>query len=148
MRYLAVDLGLRRIGLAISDPGGRIASPHKQLAACGRPPGDADAVLAEARAAEAEALVVGLPINMDGTHGPMAQASEAFADVLRERGKLPVHLFDERLTSHAADAVLDAAGWGRRNKRRKRHRDMLAAQVLLQTFLDQRAQSSQSSASS
>jgi putative Holliday junction resolvase len=138
MRYLAVDHGSRRIGLAISDPGGRIASPLKQLAATGDGVRDAAAVLAEAAAAEAGAIVVGLPLNMDGSHGSMAAASAAFADRLREAGGLPVHLFDERLTSHAADAVLDAAGWKQRSKRRKARRDMLAACVLLQRFLDER----------
>ena len=63
--------------------------------------------------------------------------SEAFAEELRKRGDLPVQLFDERLTSFAADAVMDTVGWTSRNKRRKRHRDMLAAQAMLQTFLNQ-----------
>ena len=139
MRHLGVDLGSRRIGLAISDPTGRIASPHKQLPASGDLRRDADAILAEAGAAGAGAIVLGLPINMDGTIGPMAEKSQAFAAILRQRGGLAVHLFDERLTSFAADGVMDAVGWSSRSTRRKRHRDMLAAQAMLQTFLDRQA---------
>ena len=145
MRYMAIDLGSVRIGLAVSDAGGRIASPHKQLASTGTQAGDADAAVAEAKELHADAIVVGLPINMDDTHGPMAVKSETFAALLRERCELPVYLFDERLTSHVADGVMNLIGWTSRGKRRKRHRDMLAAQAILHTFLAQHSPSSDES---
>ncbi len=134
MRYLGIDYGSRRIGLAVGDGRLRIASPLETVAAADDPTRDAAAVLARAAEAEAEALVVGMPLNMDGSSGPQAQRTRRFIAALEAAGRLPVHEQDERLTSAAADEALDAAGVAPR--RRRKRRDMLAARVILQQFLD------------
>ncbi len=136
MRWAGVDYGKRRIGLAIGDPGETIASPARTLEASGSAPGDARLVLRWAGENQVEGLVIGLPLNMDGSVGPQAKLTQAFADQLRAQGSLPVELWDERLTSYQADTLMRSAGLSR--SRRKRHRDALAAQVILQAFLDSR----------
>ncbi len=137
MRWAGVDYGKRRIGLAIGDPGESIASPAQTLQATGTAPGDARLVLCWAAENQIEGLVVGLPLNMDGSAGPQARLTQAFADQLRALGSLPVELWDERLTSYQADTLMRDAGLNR--SRRKRHRDALAAQIILQAFLDARS---------
>lgn len=131
-RYLGVDYGTRRIGIAISEPGG-IASAVKVLAASGDLARDARAIVALADEYGADAIVLGVPLNMDGTEGPQAKLSRRVADALRAAGPLPVHLHDERLTSHAADGLL--AGRELTRKKKKARQDALAAQVLLESFL-------------
>ena len=133
MRILAVDPGTRRVGLALSDPTATIASPLATIEA------EPAASLAErialiAKEHEAERLVVGLPRNMDGTRGPAAIAAEALAAQLREASRLPVEMFDERLTSVAAERSMIAAG--ARRERRRQTVDQVAATLLLQAFLD------------
>jgi len=137
-RWVAIDYGLRRIGLAIADPGGTIASPDSVLDSTGSAPKDADRVLAWAPTVEAVGFVVGLPLNMDGTDSQQTRLTRAFADQLRARGPLPVELWDERLSSFQADQVLNAGQV--RGDRRRKLRDALAAQVILQSFLDARHQ--------
>lgn len=143
-RWLGIDHGSRRIGIAICDSGETLASPLTVIDA-GKSPGDAaERVLALARAEEAEGIVVGHPLNMDGSRGPQAVAAETFAAALRKRCTLPVELFDERLSSYQADlnlAAIEAAGGRGRAKR-----DALAAQVILQSFLDSRQRGSSRSA--
>ncbi len=136
MRWAAVDYGRKRIGLALCDVGERIASPAGTLAGRGCPAADADQIIEWAGANEVHGIVVGLPINMDGSIGPQAKLSQALADELRRRGPLPVELWDERLSSYQADVLMSETGWSRR--RRARRRDALAAQVILQAFLDAR----------
>ena len=133
-RSAGIDYGARRIGVAISDPGERIASPFVTLDSYGTAPGDADHVIQWAAENEVERLVVGLPLNMDGSDSQQTRFVRHFADELRKRGPLPVELWDERLSSFQADEYLDAALV--RRSRRKRLRDALAAQVILQSFLD------------
>lgn len=135
-RVLGVDLGARRIGLAISDPRGAIASPAGILASAGNPELDARSVLTRAAESGATRIVVGLPVNMDGSEGPQARAARRFAELLRASSPLPVELWDERLTSFQADEHLADAGLSR--SARKRRRDAIAAQVMLQSFLDAR----------
>lgn len=135
-RWVGVDYGTRRIGIALSDPGGSIASPADTLDASGRPADDAKRILAWAAKHEGGAIVVGLPLNMDGSVGPQAVLSQQLTKHLRAAGPLPVHTWDERLSSFQADEWL-AAGGARRGRRR-RLRDALAAQAILQSFLDAR----------
>jgi putative Holliday junction resolvase len=87
-------------------------------------------------------IVVGLPLNMDGSRGEMAREVETFADRIRQETGLPVDSFDERLTSSEAERVLLEAGLPRR--RRKNQRDSLAAVLILQGYLDQRNRSDRS----
>jgi len=133
-RIVGVDYGQRRLGLAISDVGRRIASPAATLAASGNLQRDASRVLSWAVEQHAVLVVVGLPLNMDGTDSDQTRRTRAFADVLRASGSLPVELWDERLSSFQADVYLAEAGV--RPSRRRRLRDALAAQVILQSYLD------------
>ena len=136
MRWAGIDYGKRRIGVAISDPGETIASPTTTLDGAGSAAADARCVAEWACANEVEALVVGLPLNMDGTVGPQAQETQRFVEQLRTLGQLPVEEWDERLSSYQADEYMQSAGLSR--DRQKRMRDALAAQVILQSFLDAR----------
>ena len=131
-RYLGVDVGTKRIGLALSEPGG-IVSPLAVLPAGTGTDDNARAILAAAREYSAEAIVNGLPLNMDGTEGPQAKLSRTLAEAISRIGPLPVHLHDERLTSHAADRRLIDRDLTR--KKKKARQDAVAAQILLESFL-------------
>ena len=133
MRTLAVDPGSKRVGLAVSDPSGTIAS------ALSTEPAEPAATLASrlaeiAKAQEAGRIVVGLPLRLDGRHGPEAKAAQELADLLRKASGLPVELVDERLTTAEAEKSLIAGGM-RREKRRATV-DRVAATLLLQGHLD------------
>lgn len=131
-RVLAVDYGGRRIGLALSDPTGTATRPLPNVQ---RRDDDQAAreVAALAHAHGASAIVVGLPLRMDGTEGLQAQAARRFADRLRHCTGLPVYLWDERLTTVQVERLLAAGGV--RRERRKAVRDGLSAALLLQSFL-------------
>lgn len=131
---LGIDYGARRIGLAISDTARRIASPAGALNAAGGPKADAERIAAWGREREVAAFVVGLPLNMDGTEGPQAACSRALANALHAATALPIELWDERLSSFQADEWMDAAKLSRAARRKRR--DALAAQVILQSYLD------------
>lgn len=133
LRWLAIDYGSRRIGLASCDPDEAIASPARVLDATGDPNADAARVCDFADRHEIDALVVGLPLNMDGTVGPQAKRTLAFVEALRARTDRPVETFDERLTSFQADQWLDQLDAS--PTRRRRLRDALAALAILQSFL-------------
>jgi putative Holliday junction resolvase len=135
MRFLGVDYGEARIGLAVSDETGAIAQGLTTVRRRGA--GDVEAVAATARGREAGAIVVGLPKNMDGTLGPQAQAAERFARALGETSGLPIYFWDERLSTRQAEREMIAAGV--RRARRKAVIDMAAAVLILQGFLDRRA---------
>ncbi|MBP8303266.1 MAG: Holliday junction resolvase RuvX [Phycisphaerae bacterium] len=133
MRYLAIDYGARRTGLAICDPHETIASPLRVLEGpdrlCER--------IAEVVAAEsAQAVVVGLPLNMDDTEGPQARAVRRFVESLQGHLKVPIHLCDERLSTFSAQEKL--AGMDLPAGKRRKRLDAVAAAEILQTFLDQR----------
>jgi putative Holliday junction resolvase len=125
---LGLDLGTKTIGIAVSDPARRIASP---LTTIGRTKFGADAAALLALAAERRAagLVLGLPINMDGTEGPRAQATRAFARNLARLTDLPIGLWDERLSTVAAERALISLDMSR--ARRAKVIDQHAAQFIL-----------------
>lgn len=129
-RWLAVDWGERRIGLAISDPSGTIASPagHIVRRAGKRPP--VAEVIRRAEALEARGFVVGLPLDEAGEDTPRATEVRRVAEQLRERTGLPVELVDERFTTAAALRAVHEMGG--RTRDRKGDVDALAATVLLQ----------------
>jgi putative Holliday junction resolvase len=133
VRTLAVDLGERRIGLAVSDPTGTIASPAGHLT---RRPGKRvplGAILDRARALEAGAFVVGLPLDEAGEETERSAEARRVAAALEQRTGLPVRLVDERFTTAAAlRAVREMGG---RTKGRRGDVDALAATVLLQHAL-------------
>ncbi|HEY3244156.1 MAG TPA: Holliday junction resolvase RuvX [Phycisphaerae bacterium] len=135
MRYLGIDYGTKRIGLAISDPSGSIASPLTTVPARGTLSEQARAVRQAAVAYDdIGACVVGLPLNEDGSEGPQAKLTRQFAAALEHVMPGPLHLWNEHLSSVTADELL-AAGDFTRKERKARH-DRLAAQIILQGFLD------------
>lgn len=135
-RVLGVDLGSRRIGLALSDPGGVVATPHRRLERSGDPGADHRAIVAVAREAGADRIVVGLPLSLSGALGPAARAVIEEVEALRaEAGEgMRVETHDERLTTVVAEQGLRAAGTRRR--RRRAVVDEAAAAVMLQSYLD------------
>lgn len=132
MRYLCIDLGDRRTGLASGDAIVRLVQPM-QVIAQPRGPALMDALVRAVEEYGPTALVVGLPINMDGTEGAAAREVRAFAAALGERTRLPVHLQDERLSSFEADSRMARSGRTHREKRELR--DALAACAILEDFL-------------
>ncbi len=133
MRVMGLDVGEKRIGIALSDETGTIAQGK---GVCRRRTLEEDLAHLAERAREwgAERIVVGLPLNMDGTEGEQARAVREFARALEEVAGIPVELWDERLTSAEAERVLLEADLSRR--KRKRVRDELAAVLILQSWLD------------
>ena len=135
-RILAIDLGTKNIGLAVSDPLGLTAQPLPTLRRSNR---QADlAHLGElVEALAVERVLVGHPLHLKGYAGARAQQAERFADRLQEKLEVPVELFDERLTTVEAERLLREAGTTRAERRRAA--DQIAAQLILQTYLDQQA---------
>ncbi|NOT00506.1 MAG: Holliday junction resolvase RuvX [Phycisphaerales bacterium] len=133
-RYVGIDFGEKRIGLAVGDDGGAIATPIGMIAAAGDDAGRVRDVILAAQSYAPDEWVVGLPLNMDGTEGPQARRVKIFAQLLGERTGQPVHLHDERLSSFEADQHM--ARTGLTHKQKKRRRDTLAAHAILQSFLD------------
>jgi putative Holliday junction resolvase len=132
-RLIGMDLGTKTLGLALSDVGRSIASPFETIA---RTKFTADAIrlLEIAQNHRIGGFVLGLPANLNGTEGPRAQATRAFARNLNARSPLPILLWDERLTTAAAERVLIEADASR--KRRAELIDKLAATLILQGALD------------
>ena len=135
-RILAIDYGSRRIGLAVTDELGLTAQGLPTLYRTNKR-NDFDHLRRTIRHHTVGEIVVGLPLRMSGEGGTQSRKVEEFAEALRARFKLPVHLFDERLTSVEANSVLDETEMGAR--RRKEVVDQLAAVLILQAFLDYRA---------
>jgi putative Holliday junction resolvase len=133
---MGLDLGTVTIGLALSDVSRRIASPLTTIARR-KFSVDAAALIAEAARHEIVALVLGLPLNMDGSEGPRAQATRAFARNLRGLTDLPIVFWDERLSTAAVTRTLIAADASR--KRRDEVVDKMAAAYILQGALDRLA---------
>lgn len=133
MPILALDYGEKRLGFAVSDPDGVIAMPLRVVEAHNEKLA-IDAVRRICEETDADKLVVGLPLNMNGTKGPMAAKVKAFADNLSKQISIPIEKWDERLSTSAAERVLLDADMSRR--KRKKVRDKLAAQVILQGYLD------------
>lgn len=131
---LGVDFGSKRIGLAVSEPAGGVVSPLRVIEARPLIEQNARAILDVADEYGVEGLVLGLPLNMDGTEGPQAKIARRLAEAIHQTGSLPVYLHDERLTSHAADAKLGERGLTR--KKKKARQDAVAAAILLQSYLD------------
>lgn len=132
-RILGIDYGTRRLGLAISDALGMIATPLSVETVASM----SEAVAVTRKVAGergVERVVVGLPINMNGTQGPMAAEVLLFVEKLKEASGLPVVTWDERLSTGMVERVLLEADLSR--GRRKEVRDKLAAQVILQGYLD------------
>ena len=139
MRTLGIDVGARRIGLALSDPSGTLATPLRTLQAPGRLDARVAQVSGEIDRLAAEepglgGIVVGLPLDLEGRPGRETARVPAFVAALRRRTPLPIALQDERLTSREAERrlALREPDW----RRRKRRLDAAAAAVILQDYLD------------
>ena len=134
-RTLGLDPGSRRIGVALSDPSGTIAMPHTVIDRSGE---DVAAKLRElCRESGVERIIVGLPLHLSGREGPAVEAAKEVADLARKATGLPVDMHDERFTTVTAESALLEAGVRRRKRREVR--DMVAATVLLQSYLDSRS---------
>ena len=132
-RVLGVDFGEKRIGLAVSDSMGLIAQ-GLETKETNHMDKTINMIVAEADVYQVKKIVVGLPVNMDGTTGEMAQRVNGFVDQLRERVTCTVHTWDERLTSAAAERAMVDMGYKARGNKKKI--DRIAATLLLQSYLD------------
>lgn len=136
MRVLGLDLGTVRIGVAVSDPIGIIASPHSVIRRGDVHAVDHGAIAALVSELEVGRVVVGLPLSMDGSVGPAAEAALAEIDELGDRLPVPVEPYDERLTTVSAERSLREGGV--RGRSRRDVIDKVAAAVILQSWLDGR----------
>jgi putative holliday junction resolvase len=132
-RVLGLDHGQRRIGVAISDELGLTAQPLLTILHTNQR-NDLRSLGRLLRRYKCAAIVIGWPIHLSGDRSPRAQAAEKFADALRKEFELPVHLWDERLSTAEAHRHLDAVGRGARD--RKDVIDQIAAMLILQSWLD------------
>ena len=132
-KIMGVDFGDVRTGIAVSDLSRMIASGRGYISPGGIDK-TADAVACDAREQVVVAIIVGLPVNMDGSHGSRAQRCEKFACFLKERLDIPVAVFDERMTTMTASRYLNETGT--HGKKRKQVIDTLSAQIILQNCLD------------
>ena len=132
-RILGLDVGTRRIGVAVSDPLG-ITAQRLTIIERRSAQADVDAVAALAAQQHAEAVVVGLPLTMQGTQGDQANQVMVFVEALRAQLSCPVQTVDERLTTVQGERALLETDTSRR--RRKRVIDQVAAQLILQTYLE------------
>lgn len=132
MRLLGLDIGERRVGVAVSDPAGRVATPLKVLdAPLSSNPGPFRRLVEDY---EVEAVVVGLPLSLDGTEGPQALAVRQEIERLDRAIHLEWRFHDERLSSVAAERMMADAGAD--SRRRRGAVDMVAASIMLQSYLD------------
>ena len=136
MKYVGLDVGDKRIGVAVSDSG-LIANAVGNIDRLGYDfEADIQKTVDKITELGADEIVVGLPKNMNGTIGPRAQTVMEFADALKEKIKLPIHFWDERLTTVEAHKMMIDAGM--RRDKRKKNVDRIAAVLILQGFLDYR----------
>jgi putative Holliday junction resolvase len=137
MRVLALDVGERRIGVAVSDPTGTIARPLQALERGSREE-DFSAIAALIDEYSAQAVIVGRPLSLDGTAGPQARRVARYAEALAGQLEVPVIAWDERFSTATADEILRETR-GEKAKRRARSSgeiDAIAAAVILQSYLD------------
>jgi putative Holliday junction resolvase len=133
MRYLAIDYGTKRTGLAICDASETIASPlavlHGQKELLKK-------IVEIVETENVEAIVLGLPLNMTGTEGPQTKLVRKFAEQLKNHISIPIHFQDERLSSFGAEEKLSPADFT--IKKRKKRIDAVAAAEILEAFLEQK----------
>ncbi len=139
MRIIGLDYGTKTVGVAISDEMGIIAQPlvtieRKHATKLRQTYAQIEAIIDEYGVEE---IVLGLPKNMNNTEGERAEDTRAFMEDLERRTGLPVILMDERLTTMEADRILDATGVAK--SARKEHIDKMAAAIILQCYLDKKA---------
>ena len=133
MRYLAIDYGAKRTGLAVADDAHAIAGP---LEVIDSPSLLIGRIIEVIKSQQIEALVIGLPLNMDGSEGAQSKTVRQFASEIEKQIDIPIHFHDERLSSFDAEQKLAALGLTR--KKKKKHLDAVAAAAILQSFLDEK----------
>jgi putative Holliday junction resolvase len=133
MRYLAIDHGQKRTGLAVSDASETIVSPHS-IIETQSPTELLRRILVVIDEEKIQAVVIGLPYNMDGTEGPRAQKVKEFAQLLSEKITIPILYHDERLSSFGAEQLM--VGMELTRKKKKKRLDAIAAAEILKSFLD------------
>jgi putative Holliday junction resolvase len=135
VRYLAIDHGQKRTGLAISDASETLVSPHSVIETANE-----EELLRRISyvldAEEIDAIVVGLPINMDGTEGDRSRKVRQFVLAMQQETDKPVHLHDERLSSFEADCLVGDLELTR--KKKKKRLDAIAAAAILRSFFEQK----------
>ncbi|WP_100406616.1 Holliday junction resolvase RuvX [Bacillus solitudinis] len=135
MRILGLDVGTKTIGVALSDELGWTAQGLETVRRQeDEPESDFESVARIVREYEVETIIVGLPKNMNGTIGPSGESCQAFADKLKEYVSSEIKMWDERLTTVAAERMLISADVSR--KKRKKVIDKMAAVLILQGYLD------------
>ncbi|MGD0656685.1 MAG: Holliday junction resolvase RuvX [Syntrophorhabdales bacterium] len=137
-RVLSLDVGDKRIGIAVSDPSGTIAQGLRLYVTTGSRSRDIAAIAELVRELGVSRVVVGLPKNLDGSLGPRAQEMVRFAESLQRESGVPVDLWDERFTTDEAHRIFDMASVKR--KKRRGSIDVMAAQIILQGYLDAQGQ--------
>ena len=143
MRVCAIDYGDAHTGLAVSDPTGLLAG-HTEVVHAYRPEAVAARIAAVAEKYGVGKLVLGHPVNMDGTKGPRAEKAAAFAELLQRETGLPVTLWDERRTTIDAHRILRSSG--KNGRQRKKIVDAVAAALILEGYLEwERGQASETS---
>ena len=135
MRSLGLDIGDKRIGVALSDPEGILASPLTVIN-CSDTRADVEAIVNIVNLYQVNQIIVGLPRSMNGSLGKQAEKVEAFAENLRSHTEVPVEFRDERLTTVEAERLMRTVG-GKRT-RKKAEDDAIAAALILQTYLDEK----------
>jgi len=131
-RVMALDIGERRIGVAVSDPSGTLARPHAVIQRRSKVM-DFAAVARLVAELEVERVVVGLPLSLNGEIGPQARRVTRYAQALAQALEVPVELYDERYSTVTADALLAESG-----RKRRVPIDAAAAAVILQDYLESR----------
>ena len=136
MRILALDVGEKTIGIAMSDEGGTMAFPGATILRQEGKKRDMAALRQLVADNHVREIVIGLPLMLDGSRGVQAEKVEAFVAILRNSVRIPITLQDERLSTREAERVLIAAD--RRRDQRKQTIDSMAACLILQTYLDRK----------
>ena len=136
MRAVGIDLGEKRIGVAISDSGGSLATPYEVVTRTGSRDEDHRRIKAIVEEVEAEILVVGLPLSLDGTEGKAVQGARQEAEAIGQIVSVPIELHDERLTTVEAERILKEQGLDAAERRNVV--DKVAAAILLQAWMEGR----------
>jgi putative Holliday junction resolvase len=134
MRAVGIDLGEKRIGVAVSDSDGKIATPYEVLTRSGSHEQDHRHIAAIVAEVEAEILIVGLPLSLNGSLGKAAQAARGEAHLIESFLSIPVEMHDERFTTVEAERVLKEQNLDASTRRKVV--DKVAAAILLQAWLD------------
>ena len=136
MRAVGIDLGEKRIGVAISDSGGSLATPYEVVTRTGSRDEDHRRIKAIVEEVEAEIVVVGLPLSLDGTEGKAAQGARQEAEAIGQTISVPIELHAERLTTVEAERILKEQGLDAAERRNVV--DKVAAAILLQAWMEGR----------